>query len=141
MKALLLVLSLLYGCSTIANNASPPSGELFYDTILNMRDIKLSNEPLCDLTSVFQKTSDLTFGNHLSTILSTSYKTNSTNTISSSCTMSKFEKKDKVFITIWDCKLEIKETSSNGDFISSSMIAFGINAENMKYQPGTLRCF
>lgn len=141
MKALLFVLPLLYSCSTIANNKAPPSGELFYDVLLNMRDIKLSNEPLCDLTSVFRNTSDLTFGNYLSTILSTSYKTNSTNTIYSSCSISKFEKKNKMLITIWDCKLEIKETSSKGDFISSSIIAFGINTENMKYQSGTLRCF
>lgn len=141
MKILFFILPLLYSCSTVAGNKPPPSGELFYDVLLSIRDIKLSKEPLCNITSVTRSTSDLTFGNHLSTILSTSYATNTINTISSSCSASKYEKKNKTTIDIWDCKLEIKETSNKGDFISSSMVAFGINAENMEYQTGTLRCF
>jgi len=141
MKILLLVVSFLYGCSTVAGNKTPLSGELFYDVLLSMRDIKLSKEPLCNLSSVTRNTSELTFGNHLSTILSTTYSTNTSNKISSSCSISKFEKENKVIIDIWDCKLEIKEISNKGDFISSSMIAFGINAEKLEYQTGTLRCF
>ncbi len=141
MKILLFMLPLLYSCSTIANNKTPPSGELFYDVLLSMTDVKLSNEPLCNLTSVSRNTSELTFGNHLSTILSVSYKTNSTNTISSSCSISKHEKENKTVVDIWDCKLELKETNSKGNFISSSMVAFGINTDNLKYQAGTLRCF
>ncbi len=138
MKILLFALPLLYSCSIVAGNKPPPSGELFYDILSSMRDLKLSEEPLCNLTSVTRNTSDLTFGDHLSTILSTSY---TTNTISSSCLISKHEKENKAIIDIWDCKLEIKETSNKGDFISSSMIAFGINMEKLKYQVGTLRCF
>ncbi len=138
MKILFFVLPFLYSCSTVAGDKIPPSGELFYDILLSMRDIKLSEEPLCNLTSVTRNTNNLTFGNHLSTILSTS---NTTNTISSSCSISKYEKKNKVIIDIWDCKLEIKETSNKSEFISSSIIAFGINPEKMKYQAGTLRCF
>ena len=141
MKILFFLLPILYSCSTEAGNKIPPSGELFYDILLSMSDIKLSEEPLCNLSSVTRKTNHLTFVNHLSTILSTSYTTNTTNTISSSCTISKHEKKNKVIIDIWDCKLEIKETSNKGDFISSSMIAFGINPKKMEYQAGTLRCF
>lgn len=141
MRVLFFVLPFLYSCSTVADNKTLPSGELFYDVLLSMRDIDLGKEPLCNLTSITRKSSKLTFGNHLATILSTSYIKNTTNTISSSCTESKFEKNNKVIIDIWDCKLVIKETNENGEFISSSMVAIGIDMNILKYQAGSLRCF
>jgi len=140
MRMLILVIPLLYSCASIAIDKTPPNGEAVYDILLNIRDIRLNNEPLCRMVSTTRNTDNLTFGNHLSTILSSSYNSSTTNTIKSSCALSKHEKNNEI-IDIWDCKLEILETSKEGEFISSSMIAFGVNTKSLTYQPGTLRCF
>lgn len=140
MKIIFLVLPLLFSCSTVAEDKSIPNGEVFYDVLFSIQELILSNEPLCNLTSVTRKNTKITLGNHLSTVLSTSYNTNTKNSISSSCSLSKHENKNKVIVDIWDCKLEVSEKNTKGDFISASMIAFGINTKSMKYQPGTLRC-
>ena len=140
MRILILIIPLLYSCASIAVDRTPPSGEIIFDILLSIRDIKLNDEPLCRMVSTTRSTDSLTLGNHLSKILSTSYNSSTINTIKTSCALSKHEISNKI-IDIWDCQLQIMETSEAGEFISSSMVAFGINAKSLIYQPGTLRCF
>jgi len=140
MKILIIVIPLLYSCASIAVDKTPPQGEMIYDILLSIRDVRLNNEPLCRVVSTTRNAENLTFGNHLSTIFSTSYNSSTINTIKSSCALSKHEESNKI-TDIWDCKFEIAESSKEGEFISSSMVAFGVNAKSLNYQPGTLRCF
>lgn len=140
MKILFIVLPFLLSCSSVVADKSAPNGETFYDVLFSIQDLDLSTEPLCNLMSVTRKNSKITLGNHLSTILSTSYSSTTKNVISSFCSLSKHENKNKRVIDIWDCKLEIKETNNKGAFVSASMVAFGVNTKTMKYESGTLRC-
>ncbi len=140
MKIIIIILPFLFSCTSIASDKFIPNGEIFYDILFSIQNLDLSKEPLCNVISVTRKNSKITLGEHLSTILSTSYNSTAKNTIKSSCLLSKHEDANKNIVAIWDCKLEVNETKVSGEFISASMIAFGINAKNMKYQSGTLRC-
>jgi len=132
---------LFYGCSTLATDGSPPDGEEVFRLLLSNANISLKNEPLCNMTSVTKINGEMLLVDHLATVLSTSYLSKNTNTFASSCSKSKHETKDGKIIEIWDCNLQIKESSPDDEFISSSMVAFGISIDKSKFLPGTLRCF
>jgi len=132
---------LFYGCSTLATDGSPPDGEVVFRLLLNSGYISLKNEPLCNVTSLAKKNEETLLVDHLATVFSTSYLSKNINTFASSCSKSKHETKDGKIIEIWDCNLQIKETSPDDEFVSSSMVAFGISIDKSKFLPGTLRCF
>jgi len=141
MKNLLFLLPLLYSCSTVANDGKPPTGEEMFDILLSIGSIKLSKEPLCHMKSVTRNAEEITLSHHLATVLSTSFNPDTVNTINSSCSKSKNDKANGKLIDIWDCQLEIKESTEKGEFISSSMIAFSVTLDKLNYLNGTLRCF
>lgn len=142
MKPCLFVIILLFGCSTVTvTSAEKPSGEEIFDLILMNSSLPLQNEPLCNVESFTRKSESLTLGKHFSTNLSVSYESDNQISIKSSCSRSKHDFSKTDVIHVWDCKIEILETSKNGAFISSSMIAFASDLEKSKIIGGSIRCF
>ena len=142
MKPRFLFIILLVGCSSITvTSAEKPSGEEIFDLVLKSSSLPLQNEPLCNAKSFTRKSENLTLGEHLSTNLSVSYESDNQVGIKSSCERSKHDLSETDVIEVWDCKLEILETSKNGAFISSSMIAFASDIEKSKIISGSVRCF
>lgn len=132
----------LAGCSTMASNApTPPSGEEVFDALLMSLDIKLSEEPLCNMESATRKNPKITLGQHLSTILAVSYNSDNISTLKSYCLLSKFEDNFGNVSDAWDCNLLINESNDKKEFISSSTIAFIISLDRLELVPGSLRCF
>ncbi len=142
MKPSLFFIILLVGCSSVTlTSAEKPSGEEIFDLVLRNSSLPLQNEPLCDVKSFTRKGENLTLGEHFSTNLSVSYESNNQVSIISSCSRSKHDLSETDVIEVWDCKLEILETSKKGTFISSSMIAFSSDLEKSKIIEGSIRCF
>jgi hypothetical protein len=140
MKRIILITFLFFGCSTTAEQLTAPTGVEVFAALLSDGGLDLSSEPLCEFTPNFIGVSSTTLHDRLSLIFSMSFHSTNQNTVSSSCSMSKYEIKGNI-IDIWDCRLELKETSPDGEFISSSMTAFGLSLMEKKLVHGTLRCF
>ena len=142
MRLLLLSMAFLLGCSS-SGETSPlePTGEELFDLILKSANIDLKNEPLCDLQSFTRNKDSITLGEHLSTVLSASYKTDNELKIKSSCSASKHEMSNTEVVDVWDCKIEIEETNKSGEFVSSAMIAFASDLEKSEIIAGSIRCF
>lgn len=132
---------LFYGCSTLATDATAPDGEQVFRLLLGSGNIRLQDEPLCNVVSLTRKNGETLLLDHLATVLSTSYGSKNVNTFASSCSKSRHETSDGEVVEIWDCNLQINETSPEGEFISSSMVAFGVAIDKSAILPGTLRCF
>ena len=142
MRYVMTLLISLAGCSTMASNApTPPSGEEVFDALLMSLDIKLSEEPLCNMESATRKNPEITLGQHLSTILAESYNSDNVSTLKSYCLLSKFEDNFGNVSDAWDCNLHINESNDKKEFISSSTIAFIISLDQLELVPGSLRCF
>ena len=82
---------------------------------------------------------EITLGQHLATIMSVPYESANHVTIKTSCLPSKDDSSGNV-LNVWDCKLEMNETSENGSFISSAMVAFYISFDKTKFIKGSIRC-
>lgn len=133
---------LIAGCSTATvTSAEKPTGEEALDLLLMSSSLSLKHEPLCEQESITRKSESLTLGQHLATNLSVSYKTINEVKVKSSCLKSKHDLSDSQTIDVWDCKFEVLESDKNGNFISSSMIAFSADIEKTKVIPGSIRCF
>lgn len=142
MKSSLPLIMLLFGCTSVTiTSADKPSGEEIFDLVLKHSSLPLNNEPLCDVKSFTRNGDNLTLGEHFSTNLSVSYESENQVGIKSSCSLSKHDFSETDVIEVWDCKLEILETSKNGAFISSSMIAFASDLKKSKIIAGSIRCF
>lgn len=122
---------------------TPPINSEVYKALFAMHKIDLKNEPLCGITPINDKndTESTLFSNYLSSLLSLAHNNNNTVAIASSCEASKTELENGKLKDIWDCKFQLTETNEQGDFISSAMIAVGLDMRTLKYQPKTLRCF
>ena len=137
----MLVVIFLTGCSTIAvGNTAKPSGEEIFDILFANLHLPIDNEPLCNMKSTTREHESITLGQHLATIFSVSYASDSIITIKSSCGRSKHESKNKEVIDIWDCDIEVLENNRDGEFISSAMIAFSTPLDKTELLPGSLRC-
>lgn len=132
---------LFYGCSILATDVAAPDGEQVFRLLLGSGHIKLKDEPLCNVISISKKNGEPLLRDHLATVLSTSYDSKNVNSFTSSCARSRHETNDGQIVQIWDCNLQVNETSSDGEFISSSMVAFGISLDKSEILAGTLRCF
>ncbi len=141
MKYLVLFTLTLFGCATIAQTHSKPSGEKVISSLLEVSDRILSNEPLCNMESISSPSNPYTLKHHLSVILATSYESENITNIQTSCAASKHEQSGGKIIDIWDCTLATNENSSSGEFISASTIAFGLNKRDLAFVPQSLRCF
>lgn len=142
MKLSLIFILLLAGCSSLTvTSAEKPSGEEVLDLVLKNSSLPLENEALCEVKSFSRNGENLTFGEHLATNLSVSYESDNVVRIKSSCSRSKHDLGKTDVIEVWDCKLEILESSESGAFISSSMIAFATDLDKSKIIAGSIRCF
>ncbi len=142
MKLFLLALLALSGCSSTAfSDNRKPTGEDVFDILLKNAELSLSTEPLCDISSATRKKMHITLGEHLATVLSVSHETANKVTMSSSCDKTKFEDDAGSLIDVWDCKVEVHEANPQGQFISSSMIAFSAELEDHNLVRGSVRCF
>jgi len=139
MKKLAFFMLVFYGCSSSAVDMAAPSGEEVFRLLLNSGDMALKDEPLCNVLST-TKSGPLHLSDQLATILSTSYNTENINTFSSTCSKSKHEFENGKVVGIWDCTLQVLESSTNVEFISSSTLAFGLSMDKTKLLPGTIRC-
>lgn len=141
MKSLIVILTLLTGCSAIAADTSkPPTGEEVFDAIFSSTKIDLSQEPLCNTGSATRNKNTITLGEHISTILSLSYENENLVSIKSSCELSKTEPSKGKIVDAWDCKLQINESNTDGEFISSATIAFDLSIDKEAILKKTLRC-
>ncbi len=141
MKKIVFLIIMAYGCSAMAVDPIPPTGEEVFKLLLSSGNIKLKNEPLCNVISISKIHDDMLLVNHLATVFSTTYDTDNINTVATSCSKSKHQKESGHVVDIWGCSLQVTESSQNGSFISSSMVAFGISKGKNKIVSGTLRCF
>ena len=139
MRSLLFAGLMLFGCASNAEIAAP-TGEQAVSALLKSSDIKLKDEPLCQMTTASIGLNDMTLADHLSVVLSTSYETTNITSISSKCEKSKHDNNGST-IDIWDCSLQINEKDTSGEYISGSTIAFGITLNEKKLVKGSLRCF
>jgi hypothetical protein len=141
MNKFLALIFFLTGCSAMAlDNPSPPTGEEFYELLLNNANIPLSKEPNCDVISVSRGAAEITLGQHVATILSVSYQTKNTVKLGASCEQSKHDAIGGA-IDVWDCKWEMNEENAKGEFISSAIVAFSVSLDKAKFIQGSLRCF
>ena len=132
---------LLVGCATAEQTPPKLNGEQVISSLMEISDRVLSKEPLCDMISVASPNNPYTLKDHLSVVLSSSYESNNITTIKTNCDASKQDLPNGQILDIWDCKLTINESSVTGEFISASTIAFGLDKNNLKYVPLSLRCF
>lgn len=139
MKVNLVVLLLLLACISNAETILKPTGEQALSAFFSALDVYLSSETLCDVGAATNKKEKLKLRDYLATILSTSYDSQNVTSIQADCSESKHEGEEGV-VDIWDCKLMINETSSEGRFVSSSILAFGLDKKEVTYLSGTLRC-
>jgi hypothetical protein len=109
-----------------------PKGERVFSEFFSIFQKDLKNELLCQ--------ADIKLFELFSLSLSTSYDTENSTYISSSCTPSKFDVSDNRTIDIWDCTIQINEDNPGGEFISSSTYVFGLSKNTHKYVDGSLRC-
>ena len=141
MKRAVVLIVLLSACSkTVPADAPKPDGQRVFDILFSSIELALSEEPLCDMVSASRKNAAITLGQHLATILSPSYESESVVTIKSSCMPSKHEYEDGGIVDVWDCQLEVLENSQDGDSISSSMILFSTLMDDSEIIKGSLRC-
>lgn len=128
-------------CASASETMTPPAAEQVFQILLQNIALPLDGEPNCQQTSAARPGQSLTLGQHFATNLSVSYATDHNVTLLSSCLESKMELGDGKLQPVWDCKIEILEQDSKGEFISSSMIAFYLTTDGTALLPGTLRCF
>lgn len=141
MKKILLLILLLQGCSVFAGeDKGAPSGEEVFDLLMENVNIPLSKEPLCNLKSTTRNDSNITLGQHLSTLFATSYNNSNRVVFTSTCARSKFDK-GKEAIDVWDCELNMNETRNQKEFISSATIKFSVPLNKRSVIPGSLRCY
>ena len=141
MKHLTLFTLLLVGCATNATTDKKPNGTQALASLFEASERILEKEPLCNLESVANPSVPYTLKDQLSVALSPSYDNENITNIQTNCNPSKHDTDNNQTIDIWDCTLIVNETSSTGEFISSSTIAFGLTKEEFKFVPKSLRCF
>jgi len=128
-----LIFVLLSGCAAQARDIGrQPSGEDVFGAILKHGDADLQNEPLCK--------ADIKLHEQLALSLSVAFESENTTHIKSTCSPSKFELSSEELIDVWDCSIQVNETSDEGEFISSSIFVFSLTADDFKYLKGSLRC-
>jgi hypothetical protein len=141
MKYILIASLCLLGCTSNAQTSEKPSGERVLASLFDGASVVLSTEPLCNMVSVSLNKKDIQLKDHLASVLATSYESENVTTVTTSCSDSKYQSRNDEVIDIWDCMLVVNETSSSGEFISSSTIAFGLNKQDLVLLPNSLRCF
>lgn len=141
MKILALFSFLMLGCATNAAIDKKPNGTQVLASLFEASGRNLEFEPLCNMESVSNPKVPYTLKDQLSVVLSPSYDSKNKTTIQTSCNPSKHDADNNQVIDIWDCTLIINETSSEGRFISSSTVAFGLTKVDFKFVPQSLRCF
>lgn len=135
MRVVFVLVILLSGC---ASYAAQPQGNDVIRLLFENAELSLSSEPLCSMVDAQGQT--LKFKEYLSQVLSVAYENTHQVSIKTFCSESKQELDNHKIIDIWDCRLEVLESNSNGDFISSSNIAMGVSKQTMQFIPGSLRC-
>ena len=141
MKYLFCLFLPLIGCASNAQMSNNPTGEEVISALLEVSDLELSTEPLCNVESVSLIKKPYLLMHHLSAILATSYESKNSIQVQTSCSSSMHEKSNGSLIEVWDCQLITNELSPSGEFITASTIAFGLEKPNLKYVPLSLRCF
>jgi len=128
-------------CVTNAEVAKKPSGEIVFQSLLSAGNIELSNEPLCNMSSISMNKQNLLLSDHLATILSSSFESENKTTLTTSCSKSKHDLTDSKVIDVWDCMLVINENNLEKAFITSSTVAFSLDKDNYAFIDNSLRCF
>jgi len=132
MKFLTLFTLLLLGCATNATIDKKPNGEQVLASLFEASGRNLENEPLCNMESVSNPKVPYTLKDQLSVVLSPSYDNENKTNIQTNCNPSKHDADNNQVMDIWDCALIVSETSSAGEFISSSTIALDRKSTRLK---------
>ena len=142
MKLAIALTVILSGSSAMAAcELCKPNGEEVFDILFNSIHLPLDKEPLCNMKSITRGGGSINLGQYLATTLSLSYATKNKVEIKSACGRSKHEADSQEIVEVWDCKVEIFETSQEGEFVSSAMIAFAVDLNKTNILAGSLRCF
>ena len=131
----------LVGIVAYADLIHKPSGEKVLQSLLSAGAINLSDEPLCNLSSVSMNKPNLLLRDHLATMLSTSFESNNQTVVATACNESKHDFPSGQVTNVWDCSLGIRENGLAGEFISSSTVVFSLRVDDYSLIRGSLRCF
>ncbi len=140
-KEVIISMSILGGSVSLAHDVTPPTGGEVFRLLFENAGMDLKSEENCLMPTKDHVSEKELLSDYLSDIFSLSYNSERNLSISSSCTASKYETSADGVQAMWDCQFEMNETDDSGEFVSSSMLAFGISLDKSKILKNTLRCF
>lgn len=140
-KEVIISMSIFWISASHAHDETPPSGDEVFRLLFENAGMSLKSEENCLMPTKAHVGEKELLSDYLSGIFALSYNAERTLSISSSCSASKYETSTDGVQAMWDCQFEMNETNSSREFVSSSMLAFGISLDKSKILKNTLRCF